>query len=152
MFFDPVEIDSMMAATHILPQLVSAAMLNSTVDQPGWHEARKIAGRAYASVTSPSVQFIGPKSLSSSAMLNRENVLRVMDGMIATLQALRGDIEHQDPLSLQTRLERARDGRQLWWSQRQSANWEEEAAAAPQISTGSEMFGRLLGIRRRKRG
>lgn len=152
MFFDPVEIDSMMAATHILPQLVSAAMLNSTVDQPGWHEARKIAGRAYASVTSPSLQFIGPKSLSSSAMLNRENVLRVMDGMIATLQALRGDIEHQDPLSLQTRLERARDGRQLWWSQRQSANWEEEAAAAPQISTGSEMFGRLLGIRRRKRG
>jgi prephenate dehydrogenase len=152
MFFDPVEIDSMMAATHILPQLVSAAILNSTVDQPGWHEARKIAGRAYASVTSPSVQFIGPKTLSSSAMLNRENVLRVMDGMIATLQALRGDIEHQDPLSLQTRLERARDGRQLWWSQRQSANWEEEAGAAPQISTGSEMFGRLLGIRRRKRG
>lgn len=152
MFFDPVEIDSMMAATHILPQLVSAAILNSTVDQPGWREARKIASRAYATATSPSAQFIDPKSLSSSAMLNRENVLRVVDGMIATLQALRGDIEHQDPQSMQTRLERARDGRQLWWSQRQTASWEEEAAAAPEISTGSEMFGRLLGIRRRKRG
>ncbi len=142
----------MMAATHILPQLVSAALLNSTIDQPGWHEARKIAGRAYASVTSPSVQFNDPKTLSSSALLNRDQVLRVVDGMIATLQALRGDIEDQEPQALQKRLERARDGRLLWWSQRQTANWEEEATAAPEISTGSEMFGRLLGIRRRKKG
>jgi hypothetical protein len=85
-------------------------------------------------------------------MLNRENVLRVIDGLIASLQALRGDIEDQDSQTLQGRIERAVNGRQLWWSQRQTPNWEEEATAAPEISTGSEMFGRLLGIRRKKKG
>ena len=52
LFFDMVELDSLMAATHLLPLLLSAAMLNSTVDQPGWIEARKVAGRAFAEVTS----------------------------------------------------------------------------------------------------
>lgn len=151
-FFDPVEVDSLVASTHILPQLVSAALLNSTIDQPGWHEGRKITGRAYASATGPSAQFTDPKALTSSAMLNRENVLRVIDGLIASLQALRGDIEDQDSQTLQGRIERAVNGRQLWWSQRQTPNWEEEATAAPEISTGSEMFGRLLGIRRKKKG
>jgi prephenate dehydrogenase len=152
LFFDPVEVDSLIAATHILPQLVSAALLNSTVDQPGWHEARKIAGRAYASATEPSAQFTDPKALSSSAILNRENVLRVIDGLVASLMALRGDIEAEDTQTLQGRLDRACSGRQLWWSQRQTANWEEEAAAAPEVSTGPDMFGRLLGIRRKKKG
>jgi prephenate dehydrogenase len=152
LFFDPVEVDSLMAATHILPQLVSAAVLNATIDQPGWHEARKIAGRAYASVTSPSIQFTDSQALASSAMLSRENVLRVLDGMIAALQALRADMSNEDHLTLQNRLERARSGRELWWSQRQAANWEADAVAAPEVSTGSEMFGRLFGIRRKKKG
>ena len=150
-FVDPVEMDSLMAATHILPQLVSAALLNTTVDQPGWREARKIAGRAYAEVTSPSVQFSQPKALTDSALLNKKNVLRVLDGMIATLQNLRADIQDDDGRSLESRLERAQGGRREWWNQRLRADWNEELAAPPEISTGSEMFGRLLGFRGKKK-
>ena len=39
------------AAMHILPQLAAAALLDATVDKPGWQEARKLAGRPYAAVT-----------------------------------------------------------------------------------------------------
>ena len=46
------EIDSLMASLHLLPQVVSAALLGMTVDQPGWLEARKLAGKAYAAATS----------------------------------------------------------------------------------------------------
>lgn len=151
LFVDPVENDSLMAATHILPQLVSAALLNATVDQPGWYEARKIAGRSYAEVTNPAVQLSEPQTLSRSALVTRENVLRVMDGMIASLQALRNDIANEDNQALEDRLERARQGGEVWWSQRQAADWSEDTSTAPEVSASSEIFGRLLGIRSRKK-
>ena len=151
LFADPVEIDSLMAATHILPQLISAALLNATVDQPGWREARKVAGRAYAEVTSPSVFLSQPKALRSSTILNRENVLRVMDSLIAALQALRSDIENEDQDGLDERLERARQGRDLWWRQRQAADWVEDAYPSADVPAGSEVFGRLLGLSRRSK-
>ncbi|MGW8249460.1 MAG: prephenate dehydrogenase [Anaerolineales bacterium] len=151
LFVDPVENDSLMAATHILPQLVSAALLNATVDQPGWYEARKIAGRSYAEVTNPAVLLSEPPTLSSAALATRENVLRVVDAMIASLYAIRDDLENEDNQSLVDRLERARQGGQVWWSQRRAANWAEESGPVPEISASSEIFGRLIGIRSRKK-
>ena len=44
LFADPVEVDGLMSATHLLPQLLAAALLNATIDQPGWREAQKLAG------------------------------------------------------------------------------------------------------------
>lgn len=154
-FADPLEIDSLMAATHTLPHLIAAALVNSTVDQPGWREARKVAGRLYAEVSSPISIFSEPKTLSQAALLNHANVVRVVDGMIATLQSLRNDIEKQDVEALESRLERARLGREQWWKQRQAADWagEEMMDGMAEAPTGSEVFGRLLGLggRRKKK-
>lgn len=153
MFVDPLEIDSFMAATHTLPQLMAVALLNTTIDQPGWREARKVAGRAYAEVTSPGVQFSEPAALSRSAILNRENIIRSIDGVIAALQKLRTDIENEDRSALESRLERARQGRKIWWSQRQAADWasEEMGDTSMDSLTRSDMVGRLFGYRRRKK-
>ena len=150
-FADPLEIDSLMAATHTLPQLMAAALLNATVDRPGWREARKVAGRAYAEVTSPISYFSEPKTLGKSATLNRESVIRTINGVIASLQSIRSDIEENDGGSLETRLERARKGRELWWKQRQAADWASEEIPSTTVPGGSEFFGRLFGIRGKKK-
>lgn len=151
-FADPMEIDSLMAATHTLPQLMAAALLNATVDQPGWREGRKVAGRAYAEVTSPIANFSQPKTLGKAATLNRESVIRTIDSVIATLQTLRNDIDADDNKSLESRLERARKGRELWWVQRQAADWAAEEMPSAATPTGSsEFFGRLFGMRSRKK-
>mgnify|MGYP001825475859 CR=1 FL=1 len=149
LFVDPVEIDSLMAATHILPQLMAAALLNTTIDQPGWREARKAAGRAFAEVTSPLIQFSTPQSLSSTVMLNKENTRRALDSLIVSLQAIRSDIGQDNEEGLDARLIRAREGREIWWDQRLNTNWEEASSANVDMPTGSEFFGRLLGIRRK---
>lgn len=149
MFVDPLEIDGLMAATHILPQLMAAALLNATVDQPGWREGRKVAGRSYAEVTSPLTQLSDHKSLRSAALLNRENVLRVMDGLIAALQVIRSDIEEEAEESLDERLSRARRGREEWWKQRLTSDWIGEETPAQETPTASEWFGRILGLGRR---
>ncbi len=90
LFADPVEIDGLMSATHLLPQLLAAALLNSTIDQPGWREARKVAGRAYAEVTEPIVQLSESEGLGAAAIHNRENIVRMLDSLIAALYAMRG--------------------------------------------------------------
>ncbi len=147
LFADPVEVDSLMASTHILPQLISAALINITVDQPGWREGRKLAGRAYSEVTGPAVLLGGPETLTSSALLNTENILRVTDSLIAALQTFRSDIKNQDAEALTGRLERARAGRELWWQQRQAADWATEEGGGPvELPKASETFGRLFGI------
>jgi prephenate dehydrogenase len=153
LFVDPLEIDSFMATTHTLPQLMAVALLNATIDQPGWREARKVAGRAYAEVTAPGVQFSEPKTLGRSAILNRENVLRAVDGVIAALQTVRTDIENEDSESLESRLERAQRGRERWWTQRQAADWASEEMTGTDVGslTRSDMVGRLFGYRRRKK-
>ena len=47
LLMDTTEADGIFSAMHILPQLAAAALLDATVDKPGWQEARKLAGRPY---------------------------------------------------------------------------------------------------------
>jgi prephenate dehydrogenase len=151
LFADPVEVDGLMAATHILPQLMAAALVNVTVDQPGWREGRKLAGRAFAEVTGPIVQLGEPEALCISALLAHENTIRMMDSLIAALQAMRNDIKNQEGKSLTVRLERARSGRDAWWSQRRAADWiAEETPKSGEMPKSSDVFSRLLGFGRRQ--
>lgn len=150
LFADPLEVDSLMAATHLLPQLMSAALLNITVDQPGWREGRKLAGRAYAEVTGPVVLLGEPEALASSALLSQQHALRLIDGLIASLLAIRSDIKAQDSKALTERLERARAGREGWWKERQAGNWGlDEGAAKVEMPRSSDFFGRMFGVGRK---
>ena len=149
LFADPLEIDGLMAATHILPQLMAAALLNATVDQPGWQEGRKVAGRAYAEATRPVVHATESKTLRESALLNRQNVLRRIDGAIASLQAIRNDIDNDDSEALEVRLSRARQGQEQWWQQRLAADWANEGIPRTETPKTSDLFGRLIGIGRK---
>lgn len=149
-FADIVEMDSLMSATQLVPQLLSAALINATVNQPGWREARKVAGRAYAEVTGAHMHMSKPPALSSAALLNREHVLRVLDALVGSLERLRTQIEGQDEAGLIRELEQARQGRERWWAQRIAANWlAEEVTPAVEPPTAGEHLGRLIGLGRR---
>jgi prephenate dehydrogenase len=152
MFFDQVELDSLMAATHLLPLLVSAVVLDSTVDQPGWIEARKVAGRAFAEVTGPFQHIRSPEGLASAVIDDRANILRVLDGVIARLQDVRDEIDREDKAALVAVIQQARAGRELWWMQRSQANWAaEELRPATEIPSSSAIFGRLIGFGRKRK-
>ena len=151
LFADLLEIDGLMAATHTLPQLMAAALLNATVDQPGWWEGRKVAGRSYAEVASTIHHSPSAESLSATALLNRENVVRVIDGVIGSLQTIRNEIEKDESEILAKRLARARRGYDEWWRQRLTSDWVGEGPQEYDASNESDYFGRLLGIRKRKK-
>lgn len=151
LFAEIVEMDSLMAATHVLPQLMAAALINATVDQPGWQEGRKLAGRPFVEATNPLTQMGGPEALSNSALYGAENVTRLIDTLIASLQHIRNDIAENNLESLETRLQRATSNRERWWRQRLAADWSTEYTAPAELPTASEIFGRLIGINRSRK-
>lgn len=146
LFADPLEMDGLMAATHLLPQLLAAGLLNATLTQPGWREGRKVAGRAYAEATGP-IAHMSTAGLAADAILNGENVLRMLDSALAALASIRSDIESHNHEALEERLERARQGRELWWKQRQAGDWAGPEAIPTEMPTKSSIFGSLIGLR-----
>ncbi len=150
LFTDPIEADGLTAASRLLPGLVSAAMVNATAEQPGWREARKIAGHAYAQATEPALHPEESQALGQAALLNADNTARMLDQVIDQLRLLREAIAAQEAASLQERLTAARQARERWWNQRMSADWETKPVQGTRIPSGSEFIGRLFGIRPKK--
>jgi prephenate dehydrogenase len=150
LYVDAAEVDSYMAATHILPNILGAALLGTTVDQPGWRDGGKFAGRGYAQVTSP-VEFFGPpKAAASAALNNPENTQRVLDEMIRYLQEVKQVIEDQDAESLTAGFKHLDEERLRWLQMRLSADWESDQDKVD-IPSSSEFFGQILLGRTRKR-
>jgi len=144
MISDSVEADGLLASTHILPQLASAALLDSTVDQPGWAEARKVAARPYASATAALAYHDEAKSLGEAALANRENVLRRIDSYMTSLQKLRDGIDKSDNKAVIEFLEDAVKARDRWLSERTRADWQEIESAESQ-SFGEKLSHMFLG-------
>jgi prephenate dehydrogenase len=148
LFFDAAEVDSLMAAVHLLPQLAGAALLDATSQQSGWREARKLAGRPYADVTGALVHSGGTDGLANAAVLSGKHTIRVLDNLIAALQDYRDEIEDGKADVLLAHLNQAYEDRLTWWQQRQQGGWqvEELASSRSELPTGAQMFGRLIGI------
>jgi prephenate dehydrogenase len=143
-FADPIEADGLLAASHILPELMAAALVNATIDEPGWIEGRKLAGQAYMAATGPLMRMDENKIFGTTALLNRDNVLRTIDNLIRALYDLRTQIEKQDGEALQKLISHAMEGRARWWAERKSGGWEH--SQGPSVPTGGQMLGRLVGF------
>jgi prephenate dehydrogenase len=140
---DIFESDGLIATTHILPQLLSAALLNATIDQPGWAEARKVASRAYATMTSGIEYHDEIDSLKMSAMQNRVGIVHALDVMIAALRGLRDDLDQENGEGVAERLKAALDGRQHWMGERTNADW--NVLPKAEAEDMSSVLGRLFG-------
>jgi prephenate dehydrogenase len=148
-FADPLEADGLLAAAEILPGLVAAALVNTTMQQPGWSESRKIAGHSYTAGTEPVNHLTETKKYGAAARLNHENVVRMLDFYIFELQTLRTAILQDDDNGLHIWLEKAFKGRSSWLNERYSAAWNHNPMTG-QLPTSGEVMGRLIGLGRKK--
>jgi prephenate dehydrogenase len=140
---DLFESDGLMSTVHLLPQLVAASLLNATFDQPGWQDARKVAGRPYAVATSGMAYQDELDSLRMSVLQNRAGIVHALDITIAALHGLRDDIESENEEGVTARLESALKGRQRWLGERLTADWENTGQSS--MSDLPSMSERLFG-------
>ena len=146
LLMDTAEADGIFAAVHLLPQLAASALLDATLDRPGWQEARKLAGRPYASVTSGLAYHDDALSLRDAALKNRENVVRLLNTYITSLLKLRDEIEENDQEGLLDQLENSWRGRIRWFDERNMADWlNKEGQSADTPSFGDRVNQMLFG-------
>lgn len=141
---DSMEADGLLASTHILPQLIGAALLDATVDQPGWHDARKLAARPYAIATAAFAYQDEVSSLGTAALKNRENVVRVIDAYLTSLKELRDNISAGDDASVTTFLEDAYKARMRWLNDRAKADWEGVEKDKPNVPSFGERLNHMF--------
>lgn len=147
-FSDAVEVSGLLASSHLLPELLSAALVNATAGQPGWSDIRKIAGQVYARMTEPAFFFEEKGKLGQNQIVSHEVLVAVLDHFIRELVEMRDAIARQDGEALHARFEQARQARQSWWSQRLKNQYPEAGEEkSPGMPRFGESIGRLLGIR-----
>ena len=148
MLTDLGESDGLMAAAHILPQLAAAALLNATVDQPGWSDGRKLAGRPFAGVTGGLAYYDDPASVKAAVLANPQASMHALDMLLIALADLREDIESGDEAAVSKRLQDAFDARERWLNERGAAAWLSEGGEAPDLpNVGEQIMQMFFGNR-----
>ncbi len=150
LYFDIVEVDSLMAATHLVPQLLAAGLIGATSNQPGWDSGRKVAGAAYAQVSSSLGAIDTPGSIAQATELSKVHVLRILDNVIRMLVDIKGTVEDEGPEALKAKLEKIQAARLDWIERRYSGDWDEGPPQAEMPTPGDEMRRWVLGKRRER--
>ena len=122
-FLDVEEHDGLMAAVDHVPMLLALAMVETLIRQPAWRELRKVAGPAFEAST----QLIIPGSVAHSDLfvLNRDNVIRWIDELSASLDSIRGTLVEEETEALVDRFLNAQQERQKWLVDRAMGEWYE---------------------------
>jgi prephenate dehydrogenase len=142
-FIDPSEANGIFAKTDLLPKLVSTALLSSTIDQPGWKDARRIAAAAYAKTTSV-IHSIPEKFHPASTFIeNKDNVMVVLDEMVTALMKIRKLVEEEDQDALDEMLFDLGDTHAEWMDLRVEGDWGKPKREL--IKQSSSLGGRLFG-------
>jgi prephenate dehydrogenase len=144
MLFDAIESDGLMMLVHILPQLAAAALLNATVGQPGWQEARKLAGRPFAGVTAGMAIQDDADSLREAVLANRTSAVYALDMLMAAMKGLRDDIEQGNEQDVSERLNEAAKDREAWLDERAEAAWLKEGGDQEDVPSFGQHIGQTI--------
>lgn len=147
-FSDVNEVEGLLALGEWMP-LLSAAALSAAARQPGWKEARRLAGAGFALSGQPLDACTHGAQPALGLVSSREDALRVVDLLSGELAELRELIAAGDEAALAARLEQSRAARAAWFSQRRQAKWEDEDDKRPPSPTFGDTLGRLIGLKPR---
>ena len=93
---DPIEMDGLICANLLLPQLGAAAVMSAAAEQPSWREGQLIAGRSLASSTSPLQDAVDAGDLSQTIYHQREHLVRLANDLINRIIQFRDLISDGD--------------------------------------------------------
>jgi prephenate dehydrogenase len=147
-FSEVHEVEGLLALSRWLPVL-SAAAVQAAAREPGWIEARRLAGPDFAFAGLALGAFPHDADAGLGLLGAKENTLRMIDLMTGELAELRSLIAEEKKDELSARLGQARSARATWLRQRRQSKWEDESEKRPPLPTFGDTLGRLVGLKPR---
>lgn len=120
---DPYEVDGLLAATEILPKIISSAYIHAVMDEPGWKEGRKLTNSSFYTLTSIIANLNEREDLGKSAELNKENTVRTINNLILSLKSIRDLLNEGNSTEIQKWYLSAQENHQIWLEERNLASW-----------------------------
>lgn len=149
-FVDPVEHDGVAAATEGLPALLGVAMFRMLQQSDGWNDARR-AGNPALGLLTHHLHDAHPDDLRDLLLLNRENMLHVLNAYIGALEEFRDVLARADRPALEEVIVRSEEAYRAWLLKRASNRWDDsqEASDAPRSAVMDGLLGSYLSKRLR---
>ncbi len=122
LFCDPLEHDGLLAAVEHLPSLLSFALLQTIVPDPGWREIRKVAGPTFELATRLTMS--DPRTEADLFVLNRENLLRWVDAFSDALASLRQQLAGEEAEMVGKQFSELQIRRNEWVASRSHGHWD----------------------------
>lgn len=141
---DATETDGLLAAMLALPKLLAVSLVDVTMDKPGWADAKNLAGRSYAMPVAATFDRDQADGLRDLALANRDNLVRVLDGYIASLRELRDTIQNEEHDDLDKKIRAAQNKAYDWLAERHLEKYHPADKAESGKGSGKSSFGSRL--------
>jgi prephenate dehydrogenase len=118
LFTTPEELDGLIAANLLLPQLSAVALMKAASKQPSWHEGEKLAGGLLFHSTLPLADLYENEYFGFTARANGENMTRLVEDLIRELIEVRDLLKEENKEKISDLFNQALDSRDEWLTER----------------------------------
>ena len=149
-FMDPLEHDSLIAATQGLPSLLGVMAFYTLAHNQGWGDIQRLTNPSFGRLTHH-LHDTHPDDLRDLWLNNRESLLHHLDDFIASLQQFRHVLAENDREAIEAVLVSSADEYSKWINKRHNNQWQPKNDL-PQV--GPSVTDTFLGgfVGRRLRG
>ena len=149
-FMDASELDAATAANNTLPALLAAALMATSIRQPGWRDARRLTGATFAHATALIDAQI-PGMTPATLLLQRTSLLDRLDALQIELSEWRSALASDTEDALKHHLDAATRSHDAWLAARRKGDWGvEEMSPSPPLH-GPSALERMFGLSPRRR-
>jgi prephenate dehydrogenase len=143
-FVDPVEHDSLVAATEGLPAVLGLATFYMMLKSRGWHDYQRLTNPSFGRL-SHHLHDTHPDDLRDFLLLNRESLVRQIDQLVDTLGTFRTVLAANDRAALESALVESGDAYDTWLNRRHNGKWDDNPAEAKNPSIGNMLMTGFMG-------
>ena len=123
-YVDPAEHDGVIAATEAVPALLGLAAFRAMSSGDGWGEVQRLTNPAFGRLTHR-IMDTHPDDLRDLLVYNRDNTVRHLDAVLATLTELRELLNEGDSDAIEAALVNTEKRYQAWIKQRSQGKWDD---------------------------
>lgn len=149
-FMDAPELDAATAANNTLPALLAEAFMAMSNRQPGWRDARRMTGAAFAHATAL-VDARLPEMTPATLLLQRTSLLAKLDALQTELGEWRSAIASGTEEALKQHLDAAGRAHDAWLAARRKGDWGAEEMSPATPLQGPNALERMFGLGRRRK-
>ena len=144
-FMDPMEHDSLIAATYGLPTVLGAASFYTLARNPGWGDIQRLTNPQFGRLTHQLFD-THPDDLRDVWLNNRESLVHYLDMLMASLNQVRDSLAEDDRDAVEAMLVEASDKYSAWINRRHNNKWDDvDKSSFETPSTGESLMSGLMG-------